>query len=129
MDFFCKLNKKVSFIISLTIVTFVILFFSIGNQSHAQSANSITSKIKIVVGEWAPYVSEKMADYGFSAKITSAALQAANLEFEYIFYPWKRALTMVEEGEAWGTVPFFRTAEREKIYYYSDELSSSASKY
>ncbi len=51
------------------------------------------------------------------------------VKFVFIFMPWKRCETVIEGLEAWGAIPYVRTPEREKKFYFSKRLYNSASRF
>lgn len=92
-------------------------------QSAIKESEKINSeKIIVVIDEWAPYTSEYMTDYGIASKIVSEAMKAADIEFEFQFRPWARAMEMVKFGDAWGSFPWFYTEERSIDYLYSEPV-------
>jgi len=86
--------------------------------------NIFTEDVDIVfgTGEWAPYTSAKIEDYGIFTEIVSAACKAANLTFTYKFYPWKRCEVNLQNGELFAIFPYMKTPERESIFNFSDSV-------
>lgn len=89
------------------------------------AGKAYSAKVTFAEGEWGPYVSRDMPGYGFSSEIVTAALNAVGLEPDYLFYPWKRSLNMVADGEVMASFPWNITPEREKIFLYSDPIHST----
>lgn len=73
-----------------------------------------TNIIKLTNGEWSPYTSEQMPHYGLYSHIVSEAFALEGITVEYDFYPWARAMHLVETGQYEGTIPWIITAEREE---------------
>lgn len=73
-------------------------------------------------GEWPPYTSEKLAEYGYATEIVSAACKVAGIRPVYRFYPWPRAEKKAYEGEVFATFAYIVTDEKMKKYYLSDIL-------
>ncbi|MGL5258053.1 MAG: substrate-binding periplasmic protein [Proteocatella sp.] len=100
-------------------------------ENHIEDSNENSkksSKIIIVIDEWPPFTSKEMKSYGIGSQIVIEAMKAANLECEFQFKPWARALEMVKYEDAWGTFPWLYKEERSKDYLYSDVVLESSSK-
>jgi len=92
-------------------------------------ASLAAEKITMVTGDWPPYTSEKMAGKGFFTEIVTAVCKEAGVDVEYKFYPWLRSEKMVQDGEAFAVFPYFPSADRKKIYDFSDPLCNSTGKF
>jgi ABC-type amino acid transport/signal transduction systems, periplasmic component/domain len=99
--------------LNLRIAFFAILLCVAGLASAQQS-------ISVTVGEWPPYVSQNLADYGIAPRITAAAFKAVGVEASFVFLPWMRAFEKAKDGEYDATLLWVRTAEREKDFVFSD---------
>lgn len=99
------------------------------NPDIEQNKNDLetqgSTKLLIVIDEWAPYTSKNLEEYGMVSKIVDLAMEEAGLEYEIQFKPWSRTLEMVKYGDAWGSFPWFYTEERAKYYYYSEPIMTS----
>lgn len=86
-------------------------------------ATAGAADLKVVCDEWPPYqIVENDAVTGFSTEIVTAVFASAGLSIEGIkAYPWKRALYMLEKGEADALFSANRTPEREVVFRYPDE--------
>jgi polar amino acid transport system substrate-binding protein len=98
----------------------LLLFFLI-NISTAFSEE----KINITNGEWPPYLSEKLTNYGTASQIVTEAFLAVGIRVNYGFFPWKRSYKYAKEGKGegktWhGSVVWVHTEERAKSFDYSD---------
>jgi polar amino acid transport system substrate-binding protein len=76
--------------------------------------------VSITVGEWPPYVSADLKDYGIAPRIVTAAFDIYKIKVEYEFFPWMRAFTSAKKGEYDATLLYVRTSEREKDFIFSD---------
>ena len=84
------------------------------------SCNSFAEKtVNFAVGEWAPFESETMVNYGPTAEIMAIACKKAGYKPEFNFYPWKRAFINVKKGKAVATFPWIWTKERSEEFIYS----------
>ncbi len=81
--------------------------------------NVAAQPVIMTTGEWAPYTSEKMSQYGFFTEIVSAAFQEMGRKPEYKFYPWKRCEKQVLLGSAWAAFPYAHTPERAQKFAFS----------
>lgn len=95
------------------------LFFFLTPLSSAET-------IRLTNGEWAPYLSKKLPNYGFASHVVKEAFASVNINVEYDFFPWKRSFKYAKEGmglgsDIWhGTVVWLYTKERAKSFDYSD---------
>ncbi len=81
--------------------------------------------VRLANGEWPPYLSQFLPDYGAASHIVRAAFNAVDVEVEYLFRPWKRAYGYAANGYSegkvcHGTVVWVYTEDRAKKFYYSD---------
>lgn len=80
------------------------------------------SPVRLTNGEWPPYLSEKLAHYGFASHIVSEALKKNGMEVEWGFFPWKRAFIVAENGQWDGSVIWTHNEEREKNFIFSEPV-------
>ncbi|MCP4111484.1 MAG: amino acid ABC transporter substrate-binding protein [Desulfobacteraceae bacterium] len=88
-----------------------------------------TVKVKLATGEYTPYASAHMKDYGLVAEIITETFKEMGLEHEYFFYPWKRCELLVKHGKIWATFPYGYTEERTKKIFFSDVLLVTSTKF
>lgn len=100
---------------------------STGEQKESTSTNSNKSdKLVLAIGEWAPYTTENAEGYGICTEVVTEVLKTIDINFEYRFYPWERALKMVESGVDWASFPWYYTEDRADVYHYSDDIWKSS---
>lgn len=81
--------------------------------------NSTT--IKITNGEWAPYLSPNLKNYGSISKLVSDSFASQGITVHYEFFPWKRAIELAKTKEWNGTIGWTKTKDRENSFYFSKE--------
>ena len=84
---------------------------------------------KVVTDNYPPYTitgGNKVS--GVFVEILDASLKKSGGTAQYDVVPWARATAMAESGEVTATVPWFKTAEREAIYIFSDPVISATNK-
>jgi polar amino acid transport system substrate-binding protein len=86
------------------------------------AASDKPAKIRLTNGEWAPYQSKDLPEYGAASELVTKAFEAVGIEVEYGFFPWNRAMMLVERGAWDGTFMWVLTPERERLYLPSDPL-------
>ncbi|GBC62756.1 hypothetical protein DENIS_3733 [Desulfonema ishimotonii] len=104
-------------IISILITGMLCVFFSLdsfGNET-----------VYLTTGEWSPFTSEDLKDYGFLCRVTTEAFGVVGVNTKYKFFPWKRASFLVENGVSDGSVGWIHSEKREDKYYLSDPLAES----
>lgn len=78
--------------------------------------------VKLSNGEWPPYTSETLEDYGTFSHIVSEAFALEGIKTVYAFFPWKRAYLVAKEGQFDGSVTWAPTPERKRDFYFSDPV-------
>lgn len=78
--------------------------------------------ILIMSDDYEPYTSSQRQGSGVILDIVRQAFAAKNILVKYKFAPWKRCEKMVEAGEAFGAIPYFKTKERLQNYNFSDPI-------
>lgn len=99
----------------------IVPFLALCLAAGAAAAENPT-KIRLTNGEWAPYQSENLPDYGAASSLVTQAFKAVGIEVDYGFFPWNRAMMLVERGAWDGTFMWVLTPERERLYLSSDPL-------
>jgi len=105
------MNNKIGILLGL-----IILFHTPLN--HAET-------ITLATGEWIPFTSKSLDDYGEFVKLVSIVLKEMGIQPEYRFYPWPRCYDSVIKGRVWAAFPYSYTEERAKQVMYSDTISCS----
>ncbi|ABC32128.1 ABC-type amino acid transport/signal transduction systems, periplasmic component/domain [Hahella chejuensis KCTC 2396] len=86
------------------------------------SGASAAEKVTLANGEWAPYLSENLKEYGVISDVVKKAFAKENIEVEYVFLPWKRGYEDAKSGKLNGSLIWSRTEDREKDFDYSDTV-------
>lgn len=97
-----------------SIYVFLLLFSSI----QTTAANTT---VHLTLGEWKPYISETMPEYGTFTQIVTESFALSNINVEYSFYPWKRAVYLAREGQVDGVIAIAYSKEREKDFLFNEE--------
>ncbi|MDC5820359.1 transporter substrate-binding domain-containing protein [Vibrio europaeus] len=88
------------------------------------SLASDTSKvIKIAAGNWAPFIGEKLENYGQVGETIQQVFANQGYQVEFDFYPWKRAYKKASEGEYVATAVWMYAEERTEFFMYSDPVA------
>ena len=74
----------------------------------------------MATGEYSPFVSQHLQDFGVTAAIVSAAFKTQGVDVKYEFLPWKRGYNDALLGKHVGTFPYLKTPEREAEFFYSE---------
>jgi len=85
---------------------------------------TFTETIKFSTGDWAPYTSNDMKNNGVICQIVKEAYKFENIDVEFEFLPWKRALYSATKNSKKyaGTFPWYSNDERKENFYLSDSL-------
>ena len=75
--------------------------------------------VRITNGEWLPFFSESLKDFGRPSKLVADAFALEGVKVEYSFFPWKRSYKLSEQGRWDGTIGWPVSEERQQTHYYS----------
>lgn len=78
--------------------------------------------VRIATLNWEPYIGQNLENEGFMAEIAREAFRRGGYKVEYIYLPWKRAITRAEHGVFDGYFPAYWTAEREDKSLFTDAI-------
>lgn len=78
--------------------------------------------LTIATGEWPPYSGKNLPAHGLCSDIVTEAFKAQGIECNYEFYPWKRALFLVQSGSVGCSVPWSKRILDKGTVLYSDSL-------
>ncbi|WED20672.1 transporter substrate-binding domain-containing protein [Vibrio sp. JC009] len=86
------------------------------------SANCLAGgTVRLSAGEWKPYISESLDNYGYFTQIVTEAFAAAGIEAQYDFYPWKRAVYQARTGVLDGCIAIAKSEDREREFWFSEQ--------
>lgn len=103
---------------SLRIFSIVTAFVALVGWGHPGKAETVV----LANGEWAPYLSENLPEYGYASAVVREAFAAVGLTVRYEFYPWARAEALVREGAIDGSVIWSFSEERAAFALFSDPV-------
>ncbi|WP_020591493.1 substrate-binding periplasmic protein [Kiloniella laminariae] len=93
------------------------------NTAPADAGGSDTGQpLQITVGEWPPYISEKLEHHGAVAHLISDIFAAEGIPVEIQFLPWGRAYSEAASGNFVATGVWMHKAEREADFLYSEPV-------
>lgn len=75
--------------------------------------------------EWPPFVGQDLPDQGTTTARVRSICAVAGLNLDVSFLPWKRVLMEARTGLAQGYFPEYRSADREKEFYFSKAVGCS----
>ncbi len=78
--------------------------------------------VHISTGEYPPRFSEDMDNQGIICHIVREAFALEGIQVKFTFYPWIRALKMVQSGKMDGSILWQKNPEREQYLYFSDPI-------
>ena len=87
------------------------------------SSRDINDKNKVILanGEWEPYFSERLKNYGVVSHIIKEAFALEGVKVEWVFRPWKRGMEESAKGKWNGTEGWGKKPEWLKLFVYSDQ--------
>lgn len=104
------------------LIFYPLCFFIVFLSTVVANASDI-KEVTLATGEWPPYTSEHMKNYGVFSEIVSAVFREMGIKPVYKFYPWKRSELELQEGRAFATFPYTMTPERRKKFHFSDSMA------
>lgn len=78
--------------------------------------------VRLTNGEWPPFLSEKLPEYGLVSQIVNEAFKLEGITVKYDFFPWKRSYEVAKAGRWDGSVVWRHSSERAKAFYFSDAV-------
>lgn len=121
-----SIRAKIIGLVVLLIVGFLSIVGGRGVVARVLSAIGISQQtVRITSGEWAPYCSENLEHYGLASRVITEAFARVGVNVEWSFLPWDQAMEKAQTGEMDGTAAWFRSPEREKIFYISEPVVMS----
>jgi polar amino acid transport system substrate-binding protein len=85
--------------------------------------------IQIANGEWKPYMSESLKNYGVVSHIVSEVFSLQGVKVEYVFLPWQRGLSQAKSGKLAGSIIWSKNDNREKDFYFSDPVITATTRF
>ncbi len=87
------------------------------------TAGLSNDKVRLTNGEWPPYTSQQLPNYGIMSKIITEAFALTGIKVEYTFFDsWKRCYVLAQKGRFDGSLGWTYTKKREKDFYFSDPV-------
>ncbi|MGO1118237.1 substrate-binding periplasmic protein [Rhodovibrionaceae bacterium A322] len=78
--------------------------------------------IRLTNGEWKPYQSEELPNYGPYSEVAQQAFAKVGIDVEFGFFPWNRAMRLVKTGRWDGTFFWVATPERRENFLLSNPV-------
>ena len=88
------------------------------------SLSAYAKTVKLATTEWAPFVGKKLKNNGFTTDIIKHAFKAVGYDIKIKIIPWKRVLSQVKKGKYDAGYPAYDSADRRKVYNYSETFGS-----
>lgn len=102
-----------------------LLFFWI-IVSYPVFSVSAENKIRIAIGEWTPYFSEKYRDYGVVPHVVTEAFRLVGVQVKYSFLPWERGKKNARRGLIDASCCWDYSKKRAKFFYFTDTVHSDS---
>jgi len=89
------------------------------------SVASAGEAIRITTGEFPPWSSETLKNYGITSHIISEAFKLEGYEVEFTYFPWSRVYESAKDGKEFqATSYWYPSEERAREFHYSDALQT-----
>ena len=115
------MQKRKQILAAWAAKTLLVLSTVLGSTAAVGAERTVT----ISTGEWAPFVSESLQGYGIAPRIVTAAFGKVDVDVEYVFYPWARAMREAQEKKVDFSGFWFHTEERAKTLTYTESMVDS----
>jgi polar amino acid transport system substrate-binding protein len=73
--------------------------------------------VKLAIGDWEPYTSSTNPKGKLLEVVVTEAFKLEGVVVKYEYFPWKRSITNVENGDFDGTFPWNKTPERVSSFH------------
>jgi polar amino acid transport system substrate-binding protein len=83
---------------------------------------ALSEEITIAVGDWPPYLSNKLKHNGVIGHLLTDVFSEVGYDVKFTFFPWSRAYSVTKVGKQDMTGVWMHKPEREKDFYYSDPV-------
>ncbi len=103
-------------VLTVFIISVVMVFSVNPNVAFSQET------IKIAVGNWPPYFSEKLKHKGVVARMIREIFSAEGYNVTFRFFPWARAYEEAKKGRFDATGIWLKKPGRETDFHYSDPV-------
>lgn len=80
------------------------------------------TRLTFALGEYPPYYSKKIAQFGKIPERTSSIFNEQDVRIKYRWCSWPRAYEYVRSGRYDGSFTNIKTVEREREFYFSDPI-------
>lgn len=99
----------------------ILLLFTLifGKNSYG---SEIPKEIVIYNGEWKPYQSAELPEYGVSSNVITNAFKLVGIDVKWEFAPWARGEKKAKEGIVDATCVYQMNKERDKFFSFSDTV-------
>lgn len=88
---------------------------------------NITAKESVSVAtlEWTPFAGKHLTNYGKSLERITNIFNSIDIDVNYKFLPWARALSSTEEGVYDAIAPIYLDAKRLENFYFSEAIQKT----
>jgi|GEM_PF-1536302 len=90
--------------------------------------STFDEQILLAIGEWPPYTSKDLPEYGFAAEIVKKSFANVGIGVKYEFYPWPRTLVLAEGLNVDGTFPWI-PEKKGTIFDITDTFCTNEEKF
>jgi polar amino acid transport system substrate-binding protein len=103
----------------------LLLYFSFILAAHAQ--HSLAKDMSFVTEPFEPFNYEENGKIvGPMPEVIQAVCERMKITCKIEIFPWRRSLAMAESGQADGVFSFLRTPERERLFFFPDNIVRSS---
>jgi polar amino acid transport system substrate-binding protein len=102
------------------------LFWPVLLMLLSWSCWSNAEKVSIAAGEYPPWLSKSLPNYGFIAQVITESFKASGYQTTFTFLPWKRAYAEAKKGKYVATAYWYPSKDRELSFIYSAPLTNES---
>ena len=108
---------------SINLMKYIIIFLAcLFFQTSNAIAGSYPDELTFCFGNFKPFeYSDGNEVKGMNVEILEAVARSLEITINWKVYPWARCQYLAKTGDVDGLMSLYRTAEREKYYYFPDE--------
>lgn len=105
---------------------FILLLVAVLLMALTSRPTQSAETLLLTTGEWPPFFSATLPYGGTANRIISESFALVDVDVEYKFLPWKRAMQTARFGPAVGSAGWLKMPEREKHFLFSDPIFYSS---
>jgi len=116
------LKQIITLIFCCTLAQHIVAEENVAEKVAENSILAGNKTVTIALGEWPPFIGEKLPGFGTISRIVNSSFEAQGYQVSVGFFPWKRSFELTRMGDWDATAVWISNPERERVFVYSDAV-------